>query len=61
MSEDTVRKVCAVGDAATIVAGVKALAKAGVGQVSFAGPFGLPPDEAIDYLGKEVLPQIRDL
>jgi 5,10-methylenetetrahydromethanopterin reductase len=42
-----------------VIRQVEGLAEAGVDEVSFGGPLGPDPDEAIRLMGEQVIPHFR--
>src|SRR5690242_6869367 len=58
VSDATAEAFCALGSVDDLVAGVRALAAAGVSQISFGGPFGADVEGTLRTIGEQVLPRL---
>jgi 5,10-methylenetetrahydromethanopterin reductase len=58
ISDSTLDCFVAAGDPDQVAAGVRRLRQAGATTLTFSGRLGWDPLEAIDLLGREVLPQV---
>jgi 5,10-methylenetetrahydromethanopterin reductase len=58
ISDSTLDCFVAAGDPDQVAAGVRRLQQAGASTLTFSGRLGWDPLEAIDLLGREVLPQV---
>ncbi|MBV9121265.1 MAG: LLM class flavin-dependent oxidoreductase, partial [Chloroflexi bacterium] len=52
---------CAIGGVEDLIAGVRRLNDAGVGMISFGGPFGPDIEAVLTTIGEKVLPHVRNL